>query len=199
VQSKLLRVLQEREFEPLGSERTEKVDVRVIAATNRDLRALVGEGRFQEDLYYRLHVIPIDLPPLRSRLDDLPALVDHFVQKFSQRLGKRISGVDDAAMAELRRYHWPGNVRELENTIERAVVLTTGPQLTPDTVWLMGATSAPTAGLPSLRLHQNVEWVERETIRYALERARGVKKDAAELMGLSQRALSHYLAKHRID
>ena len=86
-----------------------------------------AEGRFQEDLYYRLHVIPIELPPLRQRLDDLPALVDHFVQKFAQRLGKRILGVDEAAMAELQRYHWPGNVRELENTIERAVVLTTGP------------------------------------------------------------------------
>ena len=199
VQSKLLRVLQEREFEPLGSERTERVDVRVIAATNRDLRAMANEGRFQEDLYYRLHVIPIDLPPLRQRLDDLPALVDHFVHKFSQRLGKRISGVDDAAMGELRRYHWPGNIRELENTIERAVVLTTGPKLTPDTVWVMGTTAAPTTGLPSLRLHQNVEWVERETIRRALEQSRGVKKDAAELMGLSQRALSHYLSKYRID
>ena len=199
VQSKLLRVLQEREFEPLGSERTERVDVRVIAATNRDLRAMVAEGRFQEDLYYRLHVIPIDLPPLRQRIDDLPALVDHFVQKFSQRLGKRITGVDDAAMAELRRYHWPGNIRELENAIERAVVLTTGPRLTPDTVWVMGAAAAPTTGLPSLRLHDNVEWVERETIRRSLEQARGVKKDAAELMGLSQRALSHYLSKHRID
>ena len=199
VQAKLLRVLQEREFEPLGSERTEKVDVRVIAATNRDLRQMATEGRFQEDLYYRLHVIPIELPPLRQRLDDLPALVDHFVQKFSQRLGKRITGVDADAMAELKRYHWPGNVRELENTIERAVVLTTGPSLTPESVWVMGAASAPTTGLPSLRLHQNVEWVERETIRHALERARGVKKDAAELMGLSQRALSHYLAKYRID
>ncbi len=199
VQSKLLRVLQEREFEPLGSERTERVDVRVIAATNRDLRAMVAEGRFQEDLYYRLHVIPIDLPPLRRRLDDLPALVDHLVHKFSQRLGKRITGVDDAAMAELRRYHWPGNIRELENAIERAVVLTTGPRLTPDTVWVMGAATAPTTGLPSLRLHDNVEWVERETIRRSLEQSRGVKKDAAELMGLSQRALSHYLSKHRID
>jgi two-component system NtrC family response regulator len=199
VQSKLLRVLQEREFEPLGSERTDRVDVRVIAATNRDLRALVAEGRFQEDLYYRLHVIPIDLPPLRQRLDDLPALVDHFVHKFSQRLGKRIEGVDAAAMAELKRYHWPGNVRELENTIERAVVLTTGPTLTPESVWVMGAPAQPATGLPSLRLHQNIEWVERETIREALERARGVKKEAAELMGLSQRALSHYLAKYKID
>jgi two-component system NtrC family response regulator len=199
VQSKLLRVLQEREFEPLGSERTEKVDVRIIAATNRDLRQLAAEGKFQEDLYYRLHVIPIELPPLRQRLDDLPALVDHFVQKFSQRLGKRITGVDAEAMAELKRYHWPGNVRELENTIERAVVLTTGPSLTPESVWVMGAASAPTIGLPSLGLRQNVEWVERETIRHALERTRGVKKEAAELMGLSQRALSHYLAKYRID
>ena len=127
------------------------------------------------------------MPPLRQRLDDLPALVDHFVQKFSQRLGKRITGVDAEAMAELKRYHWPGNVRELENTIERAVVLTTGPSLTPESVWVMGAASAPTTGLPSLRLH------------HALERSRGVKKDAAELMGLSQRALSHYLAKYRID
>ncbi|MEZ5416922.1 MAG: sigma-54 dependent transcriptional regulator [Vicinamibacterales bacterium] len=199
VQAKLLRVLQEREFEPLGSERTERVDVRVIAATNRDLRALAAEGRFQEDLYYRLQVIPIELPPLRDRLDDLPALVDHFVQKFAQRLGKRISGVSAAAMIELRRYHWPGNVRELENTIERAVVLTTAPELTPESVWMMGAAPAPTTGLPSLRLHQNVEWVERETIRRALEQARGVKKDAAELMGLSQRALSHYVAKYRIE
>ncbi len=199
VQAKLLRVLQEREFEPLGSERTERVDVRVVAATNRDLRAMAAEGKFQEDLYYRLQVIPIELPPLRQRLDDLPALVDHFVQKFSQRLGKRITGVDALAMVELKRYHWPGNVRELENTIERAVVLSTGPVLTPDTVWMMGAAAAPTTGLPSLRLHQNVEWVERETIRHALERTRGVKKDAAELMGLSQRALSHYLAKYRID
>ncbi len=199
VQAKLLRVLQEREFEPLGSERTERVDVRVIAATNRDLRAMAADGHFQQDLYYRLQVIPIELPPLRQRLDDLPALVDHFVQKFAQRLGKRISGVDADAMTELKRYHWPGNVRELENTIERAVVLTTGPTLTPDTVWMMGAAAAPTTGLPSLRLHQNVEWVERETIRHALEQSRGVKKDAAELMGLSQRALSHYLAKYRIE
>jgi DNA-binding NtrC family response regulator len=201
VQAKLLRVLQEREFEPHGSERTEKVDVRVIAATNRDLRALVGEGRFQEDLYYRLHVVPITLPPLRERSDDIPVLVEHFVQRFAQRLGKPIAGVDEAAMRQLRGYAWPGNVRELENTIERAVVLATGPVLTGDTVWLMGAAAPATtaSGLPGLRLHQNLEWVERETLRRALEQSGGVKKDAAELMGISQRALSHYLAKHRVD
>jgi DNA-binding NtrC family response regulator len=198
VQAKLLRVLQEREFEPLGSERTEKVDVRVIAATNRDLRQLVAEDRFQEDLYYRLNVIPIALPPLRDRREDIPLLVDHFVRRFASSTGKRITGVERDVMDELARYDWPGNVRELENTIERAVVLSGSPMLGRETVWLMGAVKpAPGAGLPSLRLHQNVEWAERETIARALDRARGVKKDAAELMGISQRALSHYLLKYK--
>jgi len=200
VQAKLLRVLQDREFEPLGAERTQRVDVRVIAATNRDLRQLVADGRFLEDLFYRLNVIPIEMPPLRERREDIPMLVDHFVRRFSERTGKPITGVDETAMAELTRYEWPGNVRELENTIERAVVLTTGPLLTGRTVWLMSATSTPaSAAVPSLKLHQNLEWAERETMRRALEQARGVKKEAAELMGISQRALSHYLAKYRID
>ena len=199
IQSKLLRVLQEREFEPLGAERTQSVDVRVIAATNRDLKQMVQEGRFQEDLYYRLNVIPIELPPLRERRDDIRVLIDHFVEKHRQRTGKRIDRVDDEAARALERYDWPGNVRELENTIERAVVLATTPALTPETISLLGATSTPAPGLPSMRLHQNLEWVERETIRRALEQSGGVKKDAAELMGISQRALSYYLAKYRID
>ena len=198
VQAKLLRVLQDREFEPLGAERTQRVDVRVIAATNRDLRQMVSEGRFQEDLYYRLNVIPIALPPLRERREDVPLLVDHFVRRFSASMGKPLLGVDSAVLDELTRYDWPGNVRELENTIERAVVLATGLRLTRETVWLMGAATPQAAsGLPSLGLHQNVEWAERETIRRALERAGGVKKDAAELMGISQRALSHYLLKYK--
>jgi transcriptional regulator with GAF, ATPase, and Fis domain len=200
VQAKLLRVLQDREFEPLGAERTQRVDVRVITATNRDLRQLVADGKFLEDLFYRLNVIPIEMPPLRDRREDIPLLIDHFIRRFAERTGKRIDGVDEAAMAELTGYEWPGNVRELENTIERAVVLATGPRLSSRTVWLMSATSANAAtGVPSLKLHQNLEWAERETMRRALEQARGVKKDAAELMGISQRALSHYLAKHRID
>jgi DNA-binding NtrC family response regulator len=200
VQAKLLRVLQDREFEPLGAERTQKVDVRVIAATNRDLRQLVAEGKFLEDLYYRLNVIPIEMPPLRERRDDITLLVEHFVRRFAERTGKAIEGVDEKAMTELARYEWPGNVRELENTIERAVVLSTGPILTSRTVWLMSATATPAAAaVPSLKLHQNLEWAERETMRRALEQARGVKKDAAELMGISQRALSHYLAKYRMD
>jgi transcriptional regulator with GAF, ATPase, and Fis domain len=199
IQSKLLRVLQEREFEPLGAERTQKVDVRVIAATNRDLKQMVSDGKFQEDLFYRLNVIPVEIPPLRERREDIPVLMEHFVEKHRQRTGKRIDGVDDGVAETLQRYDWPGNVRELENTIERAVVLTTGPVLTTASVSMIGATSAPSPGLPSLRLHQNLEWVERETIRRALEQSGGIKKEAAEQMGISQRALSYYLAKYRID
>jgi two-component system NtrC family response regulator len=199
VQAKLLRVLQDREFEPLGSERTQKVDVRVIAATNRDLRQLVSSGKFQEDLYYRLNVIPITIPPLRERREDIAMLVDHFLRRYAQNSGKRIEGVDTGLMAELERYEWPGNVRELENTIERAVVLATGPRLTRETVWLMGAVTPPAGGLPSQKLHANLEWAEKETIRKALAQAGGVKKDAAELMGISQRALSHYLQKYKFE
>ena len=199
VQSKLLRVLQEREFEPLGAERTQRVDVRVIAATNRDLKQMVSDGKFQEDLYYRLNVIPIEIPPLRERREDIPVLVEHFVEKHRQRTGKKIDSVDLGVTAALERYDWPGNVRELENTIERAVVLTTGTVIDASAISLVGATSSSSSGLPSMRLHQNLEWVERETIRRALEQAGGVKKDAAELMGISQRALSYYLAKYRID
>jgi len=200
VQAKLLRVLQDREFEPLGAERTQRVDVRVIAATNRDLRQLVADGKFLEDLFYRLNVIPIEMPSLRDRREDIPLLVEHFVKRFAERTGKKIDGVDERAMHELTRYEWPGNVRELENTMERAVVLSLAPLLNSRTIWLMSATATPAAAaVPSLKLHQNLEWAERETMRRALEQARGVKKDAAELMGISQRALSHYLAKYRIE
>ena len=199
LQSKLLRVLQEREFEPLGSERTEKVDLRVIAATNRDLRQMVAEGKFQEDLFYRLNVIPIESPPLRERRDDIPALVEHFLRKHAQRIGRRIDRIDDGVLPGLQQYDWPGNVRELENTIERAVVLSPGPNITARAVSVLGVPAQQTSGLPSLRLRQNIEWVERETIRRSIETAGGVKKDAAEMMGISQRALSYYLAKYRID
>jgi DNA-binding NtrC family response regulator len=199
LQAKLLRVLQEREFEPLGAERTQKVDVRVIAATNRDLRAMVGDGRFQEDLYYRLSVIPIELPPLRERRDDVAVLVDHFVRKHMGRTGKHIERVDKSALEALQAYEWPGNVRELENTIERAIVLATGPVIDGAAVSMLGASAVAAAGLPSVKLHANVEWAERESIRRALRQANGVKKDAAELLGLSQRALSYYLGKYKID
>jgi DNA-binding NtrC family response regulator len=199
LQSKLLRVLQEREFEPLGAERSEKVDLRVIAATNRDLRQMVADGKFQEDLFYRLNVIPIEIPPLRDRRDDIPPLVEHFLRKHAQRTGRRIEQIDEDVLAGLQQYDWPGNVRELENTIERAVVLSSGSIVSARAISVLGAATPQATGLPSLRLRQNIEWVERETIRRALENAGGVKKDAAELMGISQRALSYYLAKYRLD
>ena len=199
LQSKLLRVLQEREFEPVGSERSQKVDLRVVSATNRDIRQLVTEGRFQEDLFYRLNVIPIHIPPLRERREDIPLLVDHFIRKHAQRAGKRIDGIEPAVLAALEQADWPGNVRELENTVERAVVMSPGAVIGPDVVRLLGVASAPTSGLPSMSLRQNLDWAERESVRRALESAKGVKKDAAEIMGISQRALSYYLAKHRIE
>jgi two-component system, NtrC family, response regulator AtoC len=199
VQAKLLRVLQEREFEPVGSERTQSVDLRVIAATNRDLRAMVAEGRFLEDLYYRLSVIPIALPPLRERREDIPLLVEHFVSKHAQRLGRRIDRVQADVLDRLSAYDWPGNVRELENTIERAVVLAAGTVIDAAAVSIVDPPSAGAhAPLPSRRLRENVEWAEQESVRRALRQSGGVKKDAAELLGISQRALSYYLSKYEI-
>jgi len=195
LQGKLLRVLQEREIEPLGSERTEHVDVRVIAATNRDLRQLVGAGRFQDDLFYRLHVIPIVVPPLRERLEDIPMLAEFFAHKHATRCGKSIDALEEGVMAMLQEYHWPGNVRELENAIERAVVLTTGSAIIRDAVTVAGPLAVRTPAVPSFKLRQNVEWMERETIRRALE-VSTEKRQAARLMGISPRALSYYLAKH---
>ena len=195
LQAKLLRVLQEREFEPLGAEKTEQVDVRVIAATNRDLRQLVDEGRFQDDLFYRLHVIPIAVPPLRERLEDIHMLVEHFADKHATRIGKSIDALEDGVVSDLQKHRWPGNVRELENTIERAVVLTAGSTITRDAVQVDAASRGRTAGVASLNLRQNVEWIECETIRRALAMST-LKQQAAKLMGISPRALSHYLAKY---
>jgi DNA-binding NtrC family response regulator len=200
VQARLLRVLQEREFEPVGSERTQSVDVRIIAATNRDLRAMVAEGSFQEDLYYRLSVIPIGLPPLRERREDIPPLVEHFVRKHAQRTGRVVDRVEPEALERLLACDWPGNVRELENTVERAIVLSTGSVIDAASISIVAPVGARAAGaLPSSSLHENVAWAERESIRRALEQAGGVKKAAARLLGISQRALSHYLGKHRIE
>jgi two-component system, NtrC family, response regulator AtoC len=129
VQIKLLRVLQEREFERVGGSETIKVDVRVVSATNRDLEKMIADGEFREDVYYRLNVFPIYLPPLRDRLDDLPVLLDHFISKFARSTGKRVAGYTGAALDKLRGYGWPGNVRELENIIERAMILVKGDRL----------------------------------------------------------------------
>ena len=199
LQSKLLRVLQEREFEPLGSERSQQVDVRVIAATNRDLRQMVLDGTFQEDLFYRLNVIPIEMPPLRNRPEDIRVLAEHFVRKHQQRTGKRIDRIEEGVYDKLAAYEWPGNVRELENTIERAVVLSTNGAISVASISVLGVTSGQASGLPSLKLRTNIEWIEQETIRRALDSAGGIKKDAADSMGISQRALSYYLAKYKFQ
>ncbi len=203
LQAKLLRVLQEREFEPLGDERSYRTDVRVVAATNRNLRHMVAEGRFLEDLFYRLNVIPLVIPPLRERREDLPLLVEHFVRKHAGRTGKPIQGVEPGVIEVLMAHDWPGNVRELENTIERAVVLSTGPllprRLLPELAAGHAREPGANASLPGLNLRSNLDWTEHQTVLAALSRAGGVKKDAAELMGISQRALSYYLSKHRIE
>jgi transcriptional regulator with GAF, ATPase, and Fis domain len=198
LQAKLLRVLQEREIEPLGSEQTEQVDVRVIAATNRDLRQLVGEGRFQDDLFYRLHVVPIAVPPLRERVEDISLLVKYFVAKHGARCGKRIEAVDEEVFAALEAMTWPGNVRQLENTIERAVVLTTGTVITRKAVTIE-ETDRPAKGhMPFATLRQNVEWIERQTIQRALATS-SLKRNAAQVLGITPRALSYYLAKYRVE
>ena len=143
LQSKLLRVLQEREFEPLGSERSQQVDVRVIASTNRDLRQMVQDGTFQEDLFYRLNVIPIEMPPLRNRPEDIRVLAEHFVRKHQQRTGKRIERIEEGVYDKLAAYEWPGNVRELENTIERAVVLSTNGAISVASISVLGCDVRP--------------------------------------------------------
>ncbi len=173
--------------------------MRVIAATNRDLRQLVADGRFQEDLYYRLNVIPITMPPLRDRREDIPSLVEHFIRRHAGRAGKRVDGISPRAMTVLVEAPWPGNVRELENAVERAVVLAPQPVIQEHDVTLVSPVTPGASGLPSLNLKQNLEWAERETAHRALDSARGVKKDAAELMGISQRAMSYYVAKHKLD
>ena len=195
LQAKLLRVLQEREIEPLGAERTEHVDVRVIAATNRDLRQLVDEGQFLADLFYRLHVVPIVVPPLRERPEDIAMLAEYFTDKHARQSGKAIDALEDGVVSWLEEYHWPGNVRELENTIERAVVLTTNSRITREAVTAGSEVSVRTADMPSLNLRRNIEWIERETIRRALG-VSTVKGDAARLMGISARALWSYLDKY---
>jgi transcriptional regulator with GAF, ATPase, and Fis domain len=151
LQAKLLRVLQEREIEPLGSERTERVDVRVMAATNRDLDQLMAEKRFMEDLYYRLNVIPLVVAPLRERAEDIPMLMAYFLHKHATRNGRSIESVDDDVVSLLQEYHWPGNVRELENAVERAVVLTTGATITREVIMLAAtpAGGAHTGAIPS--------------------------------------------------
>ncbi|HVO80143.1 MAG TPA: sigma-54 dependent transcriptional regulator [Terriglobales bacterium] len=198
-QVKLLRVLQEREFERLGGTRTLKVDVRLVAATNRDLREALEQGTFREDLYYRLNVVPIDIPPLREHKEDIPELVNLFLARAAES-GKEITRVTPEALKILMDYHWPGNVRELQNIIERASALARGPVLEPADIHFDPQRAKPaTAGPAFLPDGMTMEQWEDEMIREALRRANGNKSQAARMLGLSRNALRYRLSKIGIE
>ena len=196
IQVKLLRVLQDREFERLGGTKTHKVDVRLIAATNRDLRAALEEGTFREDLYYRLNVVAIDIPSLREHKEDIPALANFFLERYARDSGRKITGIAPEAMKRLTEYHWPGNVRELQNMIERGVTLSAGTMLGLDDIHLdENSTRASSGAAHTLPPGMTLEQWEDETIREALRRANGNKSQAARALGLSRNALRYRLSK----
>jgi transcriptional regulator with GAF, ATPase, and Fis domain len=195
-QAKILRVLQEHEFERLGGTRTIKVDVRLIAATNRDLTTMVEAGSFREDLFYRLNVVTIEMPPLRERKDDVAALAGFFIQRFSGELKKKIQGLEPDALKLLMRYHWPGNIRELENVVERAVLLAESPIVGVGDLQIgeqqapaspgdrATAVKIPPTGIP-------LEEIERQAVVEALRMSNWVQKDAAELLAISPRVMNY--------
>ncbi len=196
-QSKLLRVLQEHEFQRLGGTRTLHSDARVVAATNKDLRAAIAAGDFREDLYFRLHVIAIHLPPLRERRDDLELLARHFLADFARELGRPRSGFTPAALARIRAHPWPGNVRELRNAIERAVLMSEGPAIAAsdlqlgDGDWVAGRGSAWRPALPTAGL--GLDQIQRAVVLEALERSGWVQKDAAAWLHVSRRKLNYMI------
>jgi two-component system response regulator PilR (NtrC family) len=208
MQVKLLRVLQERVFRRVGGTDEISADIRIIAATNRDLTQMVAENRFREDLYYRINVIPLHLPPLRERGEDIPLLAEHFVTRFAAELGKPVQGLAAESLSLLVQYHWPGNIRELENAMERAVALERTPVILaaslPAAVRAAGGTQAQTDDvleadtLPDsgFDLERHVREIERQYITEALRRTDGVKVKAAELLGMSFRSFRYYAKKY---
>ena len=206
-QVRLLRVLQERELERVGGEETIEVDVRIIAATNAAPDDLKGDGTFREDLFYRLHVVPLLIPPLRERREDIPLLVSHFIEKLRDRTASSVESATDEALRQLAAHDWPGNVRELENVIERALVMAEGDELDAENVPdLSGGMSAMATGdeersLPAngMDLNSAVEGLEERLLRQALEKAEGVKAEAARLLGLKPSALYYKLEKYGIE
>ncbi len=202
VQAKLLRVMQEKEFLPLGALESRSVDVRILAATNEDLKELVAGGRFREDLYYRLNVIAITLPPLRDRLEDVPLLVDHFLARFNEENDKAVDRIAPEVMERLLGYHWPGNVRELENAVERSVVLARDREITLEVLPadLAAAVRIPEAAAlpPGMRFYDAVARYERQLIESALRQADGVQKRAAEILGLKPTTLNEKIKRLQI-
>ncbi len=203
IQVKLLRVLQEKEFRRVGGTRDIKIDVRIVAATNRDLEKLIAEGRFREDLFYRLDVIPIHLPPLRERPEDIPLLVESFLQKFTQEMGKTIARLESEAVDLLCKQEWRGNVRELENVMERLVALAgsgaIGPEQVRECLPRSGDDQVSVALPPDgVDLEGTIAAIERDFLLKALQRTHGVKKEAANLLGLDFRSFRYRLSKYGI-
>jgi DNA-binding NtrC family response regulator len=204
VQVKLLRVLQEREFERVGGSETVRVDVRVVSATHRDLEQQIADGKFREDLYYRLNVFPITLPPLRDRLEDLPRLVEHFVAKFNRTTGKTVRGFDPSAIAALQSYAWPGNVRELENVVERAIIVARGQEVSGGDLDFGRRAQAsapvpvapPSTGKP---LQARLQEQEKNEIVAAIERNQGNIAGAARALGINRSTLYYRLRKHGLE
>ena len=203
MQLKLLRALQEKEFERVGGEQTLKVDVRVVSATNKDLKQEVAAGRFREDLYYRLHIVPVTLPPLRDRKDDIPMLVAHFVEKLAPRTNAKVKGITDDGLGRLMAYPWPGNVRELENAIEQALVFAEGESIGISAlpVFLRGDPAGDKLAVPhgDISLPDILDDLEKQLILKAYEKAKGVKTETARLLGIKTSALYYKLEKYGID
>ncbi|MCX7702862.1 MAG: sigma-54 dependent transcriptional regulator [Planctomycetota bacterium] len=198
-QAKLLRAIEEREFIPLGDTAPKRVNVRIITATNKHLEKEVEHGRFRKDLFYRLNVIPVEILPLRQRLDDIPALVGHFLKKYNARFGKSVEKIEDTALKRLQSYSWPGNVRELENVIQRAMALCEGNTLKSENIVLHSPPQKEEYVIPaSFNLDSYQEETERGYIREALRRTEGNIQEAAALLGISVRSLRYKISKYRI-
>ncbi len=198
-QAKLLRVLQDESFERLGGQETIKVDVRVIAATNKDLKAEIQKGRFREDLYYRLSVIELEVPPLRDRSSDIPMLVKFFIEKYAQETKKVIKGIEESAMELLSNHSWPGNVRELENAIERAMVLSNSDILKIEDFGFISRESKLNGKNSSYSIEGSLEAQEREAIQQALAKCEGNKSKAAELLGIGRSTLWRKMKKYNLE
>jgi formate hydrogenlyase transcriptional activator len=196
----LLRVIQEREFERVGSSQPISVDVRIIAATNRDLKAAITAGTFREDMFYRLNVFPIQMPSLRERADDIPLLVDHLIQRYAKKAGKKVSNIKEDTIAMLQAYEWPGNVRELQNVIERAVILSAGETLSVSETWLKRAT--PRVSGLTAPLLATIADREREVIEAALADSQGRisgPSGAAAKLGIPRQTLDSKIANLQIS
>ncbi len=196
IQAKLLRVLQEKEFSKVGSEKKVKVDLRIIASTNSDLRELVSEGKFREDLFYRLSVVPIYMPPLKERKEDIPLLVHHFIEKYRKKRRKPIIGISDDAMEILMNYNWPGNVRELEHTIERIIVLEDDKLIQPHNLPWYVFQGEKRFGIPFPEEPLTLEEMEKRYIRFVLNKCEGNKSRAAKILGINRKTLSLKVKKY---